>query len=301
MPGEENVDLSPDLSVYVSFFTIIIAWTFLGVFVGQNILVLATPSLLTWLLFSSLIVVTFLIPISGVSWYVKQQSVSLHPEWNFVERDVGLEEYRVMVDEYHSSYSHLMSVVHIPRSIIVVFLGFLCIEVPYLLNQISFTPGIFSAPVFGICLLLYGIGLLSTVYPAMPGNLVEEFPRQVTKKFSKGLDYLSQIPGIYWIGIRLTIGKWAGYYTLRDPALSATIEGIESVANIICQVDSAGRMIEVTFQNESEHQGFPIEESFSTPSSEVLRDAISQILRWYIETTGEQEILQDVLDEVTGK
>ena len=298
MSGKESVDLSLDLYIYASFFTVVLIWSFLGIFVTQSILLQVTADLMDWVVLITVIVVTYSIPISGISWYAKQRLVSVIPNWKFVERDVGIEEYRKMVKEYNAAYPLLMSKTHINRVIFVVILGSLSIILPILLRQISIDTALLSPAIFGFSLIILGVGLIATILPALPGNLSKEFPSQSFKEYRVGVSYLAQLPAIYWIGIRLEVGEWGGYYTLRNPTLSTRIDGIESVASMICEVDSRGTVIEVSIINESEHQGFPFNEVTPHPSPEELKDLIRQVLLWYIDVTGEKEILQDVLDDL---
>jgi hypothetical protein len=299
MTEQESVDLSPDLLVYLSFFTIITTWTFTGINMGMTSLIIVTPSFTSWLLFSSLLVLTYPIPIIGVSRYAKIYTKPLDLDWTYVTRDVSFDEYQELVNEYNSGYSHIMTILFPLRILISIILGVLAITLPYVLSQLTIIPLLFSAPGFGVCLLVLGIGLVSAIFPAIPGNLSHEFPCQVTKKFRTGTRYLSQLPGIYWTGIRITLGEWAGYYTLRDPTLTARIEGIESIVAVNCEINTSGTITEVSFSNESDHEGFPMTDPIRNPSSEAIKESMKDIVLWYIDLSEDEELLQEVLDELS--
>ncbi|MHA1907287.1 MAG: hypothetical protein ACW98Y_08330 [Candidatus Thorarchaeota archaeon] len=298
MSEDESVNLSLELSTYALFFTIVLAWSFLGVFLTQSLLLVVSTNIENWIFFLSITVITYPVPIIGFSYYVKQRTPRVLPEWNFVERDVGIEEYRTMVNEYNSAYPLFMSKVNINRMLFVVLLGCLSIFLPSAMVQYSIDASLLSPLIYGFCLIILGVGLIASILPALPGSLSEHFPNQSYKEYKAGARFLSQLPGIYWIGVRLTVGEWSGYYTLKDPLLSARIEGIESTVSLICQLDGSGKIIEISFVNESSHKGCPLDEPIPHPSPAKVKESMKKVLLWYIELSGDEEILQDVLDEL---
>jgi len=246
-----------------------------------------------------LLILAYPIPVFFISWYVKQYNTDIIPKWELVEREVSISDYTIMAKEYNAAYPQLMTNVSPLRIVISLALGILTLSIPVLKFHIPYQALFFVPFAFGILLIFLGITLLFTLLPAAPSSLSSEFPYQSIKKYVKGAKFLYQVPGIYWIGIRLIVGEWSGYYTLRNPSLSARIEGIESVVVIVCKLNSDGNISEVRFLNESHHTNFPFTDPILNPSIETLKSSVLEILNWYIELSDDKDFLKEIIDELS--
>ncbi|MFW9848544.1 MAG: hypothetical protein ACFFF4_05355 [Candidatus Thorarchaeota archaeon] len=300
MNNNRNVDFSIGISVYIMYFTVILFWSIFGVFIIQNFIFLETDTVVLWQLFTLSLILAFPLPVFFISWYVKQHSTDIITNWELVEREVSISEYKLMAKEYNAAYPQLMTNISPLRVVITVILGILTLSIPIQKHLIPYQALFFAPFTFGILLIFLGIALIFTLLPAAPSSLSSEFPYQSIKKYVNGAKFLYQVPGIYWIGIRLIVGKWAGYYTLRDPSLSARVEGIESIVVMICQLDTDGTISEVQFLNQSNHTNFPITDPIPNPSVETLKASVLEILNWYIELSDDKDILKEIIDELSS-
>ncbi|MDF1538960.1 MAG: hypothetical protein P1Q69_08655 [Candidatus Thorarchaeota archaeon] len=281
-----------------AYFSIILVWAFIGLIAAQQILLQLTVNPILWLVTALSIILSFPVPITLLSWKLKDNLSHVDPQWNFAIRNVSIGEYEQMMDEYISAYPLLVSRVHAFRFIFSILIATVCLIVPYSMSQQSLDVLFLSPTVFGAIIILLGISLTASILPAMPGPLSDEFPVHDIDPFRKALALLSQVPGLYWLGLNMTIGEWEGYYSLRDPIVSARVEGIESVLVIRFEIDNKGRLLQMEFNNESDHQKFPLAEPISNPSLDIIKGSIRTILRWYMEVSEDPDFLQEVLDDL---
>lgn len=295
-----NSNLSLDWFDYAAFFVIVVLWAFMGVISAQQILLQLVVNPILWFTVSASIIISLPVPIALLSWKLKNNLGHVDPEWNFVVRNIGLEEYERMMNEYVSAYPLLVSMFHRFRFAIATLLATLCLIVPYSMSQLSLDVLILSPTVFGGFLIVFSISLISSLLPAMPGPLSDEFPVYKIGPYRNAFSFLTQLPGLHWIGINMTIGKWEGYYTLRNPTVSARVEGIESVLAIMFEIDNKGNLLQMEFKNESEHHEFPLKESISAPSLEAIIASLKTVLEWYMALSEDTDILQEVLDDLNN-
>jgi len=293
-----NSTLSLGWFDYAAFFTIIVLWATMGLISAQQILLDLVVNPTLWFAVSAGIIISLPVPIALLSWKLKDNLGYANPEWNFVVRNVGMEEYARMMNEYISAYPLLVSILHRFRFAMVILLATLCSLVPYSMSQLSLEALILSPTIFGGFLIVLGISLITSLLPAMPGPLSDEFPVYRISPYRNALSFLTQLPGLHWIGINMTIGKWEGYYTLRDPIVSARVEGIESILAIMFEIDNKGHLLQMEFKNESEHQEFPLKEPISNPSVEEIKTSLKTVLTWYMGLSEDTDILQEILDDL---
>lgn len=297
----EEITLEPGWYYYIAFFAIIIAWTLIGYGITQNMLVtmLLDPSL--WILNIAILVTSLPIPIGIVVWRLKDDIGTVNPEWNYVNRDVEMQEYSRMVNDYNSAYPFLMAKTHFERLLMVLLSGMLCVFFPLVLSFISIDALFVSPHLEGGLLVIYGIFLISFLAAAIPGPISHEFPFQKTSIWPKAIAELIQIPAIYWIGIRLKIGEWKGYFTLREPHLVARIEGIQSIFALSFDVNDKGRIVALSVVNESNNEKLSSISPIIDPSLDAIKSTIKKCLLLYREASEEKGFLDDIINELDSE
>ncbi len=108
-------------------------------------------------------------------------------------------------------------------------------------------------------------------------------------------------PGVSWAGVSMTLGEASGYYAIRDANPISRIEGIESVAKIQGILDESGNVLKIVSTLSLDDGDVPkvIGEHTGEITHRQLAEIVHKTLQAYIEARGEDEILDEVLEEVT--
>jgi len=284
----------------IAIFIIVNLWGFMSFEVAQYQLINLYESPLVWIGWSNLVLLS-LLPVLGVStWKLKDRVQLQNPEWDFKDREVGFKEFREMVANYNSSYRYLLS------SIDYLVLLMLCIcyasviALPFFLMR-SVVLIIQMTPIL-IALLVIVFGLLFSffMFKYIPNSATPEFPSHQPHRLKKSISFLIGIPGIFWAGVRLTIGEAGGFYTMRNPTPIARIEGIEGTARLECQLDPSGTISSIAPIFELENVK-PSEEIVTIPAPVTPVRAthlVRSMIQEYIQHSGGEEILEDVLEDI---
>jgi len=242
-----------------------------------------------------------MLPVLGLcAWKLKDQVQLQDPEWTLKIREVNIQEFQEMTSNYNKRYRHLISSIDYLLIILVSICYVTVIALPFYLMRttiliISLTPAILA-----FITIIFGFLFSFFIFKYIPNSATPEFPTHRPRKFRKAISFLAGLPGIFWAGIKLTIGEAGGYYTMRDPVPIARIEGIEGAARIECEIDSSGSITHIspTFESEeivpSENLGNLTKLITPLNTAKLIR----QMIQEYVSHRGGEEILEDVLEEI---
>jgi hypothetical protein len=138
------------------------------------------------------------------------------------------------------------------------------------------------------------------VFKAIPNTASKEFPKLHPRRFKNSISFLSKLPGIFWAGVRVTIGESGGYYTMRNPVSIARIEGIEGSARLECELDTSGNilLIRPIFELEGLSDATHFAELIQPITTLSTVSLIQEMIHTYIEHSGGEEILEEVLEDI---
>jgi hypothetical protein len=155
--------------------------------------------------------------------------------------------------------------------------------------------------VFGLLILVFGLLTSSIFFKFIPNEATPHFPYTAVRQLRLYIELMQQTPGISWTGISMSMGEASGYYTLRDAAPVSRIEGIESVAKIQGTIDGLGQVATLVASVILSESDTPkkIGEVSGEISSKQIAELVHQMLLAYINEKGADEILDEVLEEVT--
>lgn len=284
----------------IIIFIVINLWGFMGFEVAQYQLVTLYETPFSWISWISLVLIS-MTPVLGVSvWKLKDRVQIENPEWDFKVREVGLKEFEEMMSNYTSNYRFLLSSIDIPLLLLLAISYTLTVVLPFTLMRsvlliIQMTPVIVA-----FCVIVFGLLYSFLIFKYIPNSATPEFPLYSPRKMKPAVLFLSGIPGIFWAGIRLTIGEAGGYYTIRDPIPVCRIEGIEGVARIECALDKRNEITSISPIIEMED--FKKSDKFKDVTSPItllqVTHLVKSIIEAYIEQAGGEELLHDVLEDI---
>jgi len=288
------------LPYQIAIFILILIWAFICYDVAQYQMVILYENPLSWIGWATLVLSSMLPMLGLCAWKLKDQVQLLNPKWEFKIREVHLHEFREMTKNYNKSYRHLIS----SADYLLILLASICyitiLTLPFYLMRtniliISLTPAILA-----LISLIFGFLVSYFIFKLVPNSVTPEFPTHQSRKLRKAISFLIGLPGIFWAGVKLTIGEADGYYTLRNPIPIARIEGIEGAARIECEIDSSGNITRII-------PSFESEEITPLKQLDVLCEPITPVttaklirlmIQEYLRYRGGEEILDDVLDDI---
>lgn len=301
MLAEVQVSTKSSLPYLILIFILLQVWAIMSYEVAQYQMVILYEAPQSWLIWSSLLLST-LIPILGVStWRLKETAKILSPNWNYRVREVDVDEFQHMIKEYRRKYRYFISSFdYISLFLaILLFLGILFLPF-FLMRTNSFVMGL-TPTIIALMVLIFGIVLCKAVFAITRTSATSEFPIYNPREYAKITRYFSSLPGIYWSGIRLSIGEAAGFFTIRSPQPVARIEGIESVGWLECTLNSQGcfQSLSALLATDTDRKPTVIDTISNYGNALEAVHAIKKTIEQYLEKSGETEILQEVLEEVT--
>ncbi|MGY5857991.1 MAG: hypothetical protein RTU63_01380 [Candidatus Thorarchaeota archaeon] len=298
--SEEPIVMRSPLPYQIAIFLIVNVWAIMCFEMALYQLVDLVSNQFSWLVLGTILLWSMTPILTLCAWKLKERVEVYDPVWDVKIREVSFEEFEKMMKNYNSKYRHM----HTSLDLRLLFLVFVChftfFSLPfYTMFQsfllISITPAL-------VALVAVPFGLLFSyfIFKLIPTSATREFPRYSPRRFRNTITFLHEIPGIYWAGIRLSIGEVAGYYTIRDPIPIARIEGIEGAARIECAIDSSEIITRITPIFETE--GFKVSDQVKeiTPPYSHVKTAkfVHSMLTEYIRHSGGAEILEDVLEDI---
>ncbi len=297
---EAPITAKSPLPYQIAIFIIIQIWALMCFEVAQYQMVILYQSPFSWIGWATLVLISML-PVLGLSVWKLKDRVQLHnPQWEFKIREVNLREFEEMTKSYNTGYRYLLSSFDYLSLTLLSICYVLVIALPFYLMRtnsliIGFTPIILS-----LFTMIFGLLFSYFAFKIIPNSATLEFPTHRPHRLRKTNSFLAHLPGIFWSGVRLTLGEAGGFYTIRSPIPVGRIEGIEGAARIECELDSSGNLTRM----------IPIFESEEIVPSEQIRDLIapitptktSQLIRLmileYIHHSGGEEMLEDVLEDI---
>ena len=288
------------LPYQIAIFIIIQIWALICFEVAQYQMVTLYQSPLSWIGWATL-VLSLMLPVLGLcTWKLKDRVQLLNPQWDFKIREVNLREFEEMIRSYNTGYRYLLSSFDYLSLGLLSVSYVLVIALPfYLMRTNSLIIG-FTPIILALFTMIYGLLFSYFAFKIIPNSATPEFPTHHPRRLRKTISFLAHLPGIFWSGVRLTLGEASGFYTIRSPIPVARIEGIEGAARIECELDSSGNLTRI----------IPIFDSEDIVPSEKIGDIVapitpiktSQLVRLmileYISHRGGEEILGDVLEDI---
>jgi len=282
----------------VAISLVVFIWGFIGFEVAQFQLlpIYETPS--TWIAWSVFVFISIIPAITGITWRMKTNVEFTEPEWNFREREVTLSEYETMMVQYRNEYRNFLSIVDYRLIVLAILLSIIAVTSPFVLMRTTFLLIAATPVIFGFMVLLFGLVCSSLIFKFIPNDLTPHFPFVSAKSLESTVRIMQQTPGISWTGIGMTIGEAGGFYTVRDVSPISKIEGIESAATIRCHLGESGKIESILILDESKSP-IVIGELTGIVSSAELIKLVHKTLSVYVKAKGEDEFLEEVLEEVT--
>jgi hypothetical protein len=288
------------LPYQIGIFLIVNLWGFMIFEVAQYQLIVLYEVPLAWIGWSNLVLLT-LLPALGVStWKFKDRIQLQNPKWNFKIREVGFKEFKEMVASYNSSYRYLLSSFDYLVFLLLCICYVLVIALPFFLMRttvliIQMTPLLIT-----LIVIVFGLLFSFFIFKYIPNSATPEFPSHKSRKLQKPIQFLVGIPGIFWAGVRLTIGEAGGFYTMRNPISIARIEGIEGVARLECHLDQSGVISSIVpvFEMENFKKSEKLAPITKPITAVKTAHLVRSMIQEYIRHSGAEEILEDVIEDI---
>jgi hypothetical protein len=300
MMTEELLDTKSPFPYQIAIFIFLNIWGFMSFEVAQYQLTILYEAPLAWIGWSNLVLLS-LLPALGVSaWMLKDRIQLRVPKWNFRIREVGFKEFREMVANYNSNYRYLLS----SFDYLVLLATFICyalvVGLPFFLMRTTVLIIQMTPILVALLTIVYGLLFSFFIFKYMPNEATPEFPFHNSRVLQKSIRFLTGIPGIFWVGVQLTIGESGGFYTLRNPISIARIEGIEGVARLECHIDQSGVISSIVPVFEMENlkkteKLLPINRPITDVKAAHL---VRSMIQEYIRQSGGEEILEDVIEDI---
>ncbi|UCE09938.1 MAG: hypothetical protein JSW61_13345 [Candidatus Thorarchaeota archaeon] len=302
MPEEPVVQIRPITRYQIVLFVVLLLWAFLGFTFSQTTLVAVISNPGIWLLSSVGVLASLIPPILLVAWKVKQQAILREPIWEMKTQEVDLSEFRQMMNEIADRYSFLVSRYDFRMLLLSIVTAVAAVGIPFLLLA-TWPLAVAAYPyLFGAIILVFGVFLASFLQRALPNSVTSQFPFHSPRRLQNAVMLMWKTPGVAWAGVSVDIGRSGNYYTIRNPAAVARIEGIESPARIEAVTDKSGRILEAVSTISLE----PTEDSLIIRISPTSGDVASsdlvvlvrRTLETYIAAKGSNEFLDEILEEL---
>ena len=298
--SEEPIISKSPLPYQIAIFVVLNIWAIMCYEVAQYQLVNFYQHYLSWLTWATLVLWTMTPGLSLFSWKLKDRVEVYDPLWDVKVREINIDEFENMVRSYSSKYRYLL-VSFDYRLLVMTFLCYAAfLALPFYtmgmgLLMISLTPIL-------LCLIAVTFGMFFSyfVFKFIPNSAAREFPTHHPSKLRKAIHCLTSIPGIFWAGVRLSIGESHGFYTLRNPIPIARIEGIEGVARLECNVNNSGTIIRIVpiLEIDTLSESDQVREINHSINPQNIAHLVRSVIELYIKQSGGEELLEDVLEDI---
>jgi len=286
---------------HVILVVVIFLWVVFAIGSTQYVLLTLYFGPLNWILTTTGLLVSMMIPILFITWVMKHQVSFTAPEWVHRNREIDYREFEGVMREYAKEYSHIIAHIDYKLVFLAVIWFVAAVSSGALVMVLPFLLILFIPHVFGVLQVLFGVTFSVLAYRAVPTDASQQFPFNTPRKFRNAVRVLWNTPGISWVGVRISIGESEGYYTIRDPTVVARIDGIESAARIEAELDRRGRFIKaISVMNFEPAEGRWTVET-DTPggvTSESLQGLVKRTLQAYVAAKGANPLLEEILDEL---
>ncbi|OLS31519.1 MAG: hypothetical protein ThorAB25_02410 [Candidatus Thorarchaeota archaeon AB_25] len=298
---EGPIRIGSFLNYQIVIFLLVIIWAFMGFEVAQFQLLPLYETPFIWIAWAVFVLVSIIPAITAVTWRMKTQIVFIEPVWDLREREVSLSEYREMMKQYRSEYRDFLSIVDYNLILLALIISVMAVAAPFLLMRTTIILIAATPVIFGIFVLFFGLACSSITFKFIPNDATPHFPIVSEKSLHSSVKLMESAPGISWSGVNLSLGEASGYYTVRNTTPVSRIEGIESAAKIQGITDESGYIIKTVAMLTLDNSDTPkvIDESSGETYPKQITEMVHKILLAYIEAKGADEILDEVLEEVT--
>ncbi|TFF91057.1 hypothetical protein EU545_05845 [Candidatus Thorarchaeota archaeon] len=297
---DETVLSSPSIGYQILLFVIIQAWALMTYETAQYQLLLIFETPLNWILWSIMLMGTLAPVVYAIVWRAKQQVTVGSLEWNHRDRDVTLDEYREMTNQYARDYQYMISRVDFGFLLLSLMAGVILVLAPFLLMRTNALLISLAPATSGLAMLIFAVLLLITIFRAAPSSVSDQFPYHPPRQLARANRSLVDIPGVSWVGVRLVIGESEGLYTLRSPRPVMRVEDIEGIARIECEIDRTGRLESAAAIIERYDGDDEYIDSLDSPITRLgLTKLVRVLLVTYIDERGDEAgILGEIVEEV---
>lgn len=298
---EGPIRIGSFLNYQIVIFLLVIIWAFMGFEVAQFQLLPLYETPFIWIAWALFVLVSIIPAITAVTWRMKTQIVFIEPVWDFREREVSLSEYNEMMKQYRSEYRDFLSIVDYNLILLALIISVMSVAAPFLLMRTTIILIAATPVIFGIFVLFFGLTCSSITFKFIPNDATPHFPIVSEKSLRSSVKVMESAPGISWSGISLSLGEASGYYTVRNATPISRIEGIESAAKIQIMIDESSHVTKTIAMLTLDNSDTPkvIDESSGETHPKQITEMVHKILLAYIEAKGADEILDEVLEEVT--
>jgi hypothetical protein len=299
MSDEPIISKSP-LPYQIAIFIVLNIWAVMCYELAQYQLVNFYQHIFSWSIYATLLLLSMTPVLSFFSWKLKGTIEVYDPIWEVKVREVNIDEFEKMVQNYSSSYRYFL-VAFDYRLLLMTILSYTAfIALPFYtmgtnLLLISLTPMLIS-----LVAIIFGMFFAYFIFKFIPNSAAREFPTHYPKRFRNAISSMMSIPGIFWSGVRLSIGESHGFYTIRDPIPIARIEGIEGVARLECIINNSGTITQVLpiFETDVLSKSNQVEAIIQPINSLKIAHLIQSMIEVYIQHSGGEEILEEILEEI---
>jgi hypothetical protein len=284
----------------VSIFAILQIWAIMAFDIALYQMVTLYETPFEWFAWVSLLFLTIMPVLGLLGWKLKNQIQYHKVDWEYRVREVSAAEFAQMIKAYNAGYRSIIAIVDskLMTLAIACFIGALFLPFPLMRTNplvISLTP-----IVIAVFLVLFGIFFTYFIFRLSSNPASSEFPTHNPRLLRNSVGLLTHLPGIFWAGVRTTLGEAGGYYTIQKPYPVARIEGIEGAARLDCFTDEKGLLSEVIalFETESSEESKIIDKTQAPITALDIVKLIKRVLEEYINTRGGEDLLEDALGEV---
>ncbi|MFW9805654.1 MAG: hypothetical protein ACFFFK_02865 [Candidatus Thorarchaeota archaeon] len=298
---ESPVKTGSFFNYQVLIFIVVFIWSIIGFEVAQFQLLPLYETLLPWIAWSLFTLISIIPAITAVTWRMKTRVVYIEPEWNFREREVSLKEYETMIKQYRSEYRNYLSYIDFRLVLLACILSIIAVTFPIILIRTTFLLIAATPILFGLTVLFYGLVCSSIIFKLIPNEATSHFPIIPMKTISPSVLKLQRAAGISWTGVRMNLGEASGFYTIRNVLPLSRIEGIESVATLRAKIDDDGEVskIESILMLDESSSPIVVGEVDASASTRLITELVEKTLNVYIKAKGEDELLDEVLEDIT--
>lgn len=298
--SEDPIISKSPLPYQILIFIIIHIWAFMCFEVAQYQMVTLYQSPLSWIGWATLVLTSMLPGLAISTWKLKDRIQLQNPNWQFKAREVNLQEFKEMTKNYNTSYRYLLSSVDYLLLVLLSICYVAVIALPfYLMRTNSLVIG--ATPIIlAFFTIVFGLLFSYFTFKLIPNSATPEFPTHRPRIFRKAISFLAHSPGIFWSGVRLTLGEAGGFYTIRSPIPVARIEGIEGAARIEGEIDSSGNLTRIipVFESDGIVPSDKVEDIVEIITPTKIAQLIRLMIKEYIRHSGGEEILDDVLEDI---
>lgn len=299
---EGPIRIGSFLTYQIAIFILVIIWAYIGFTVAQFQLLPLYETPYTWIAWAIIALISSIPALMPVVWRMKSQIIYVEPEWTFREREISLTEYGEMMKQYRSEYRDFVSTADLRLILLACIIALVAVTSPFLLMRTNVIVIAATPVIFGVFVLFFGLVSSSILFKYLPNEATPHFPIVPKNVLRYTIEKMQTTPGISWAGVSLTIGEASGFYTIRDASPVSRIEGIEGVARIQGKLDEFHHISMIASMLTLDDAGTPtiVAEHSGEITHRQLAKIVYKTLQAYIEARGEDELLEEVLEEVTN-